>query len=66
MKTTDDEIKEQIILNISDDAFTILHSDSMDILDVYLVLSAALDYIEEDAERVSKNGGGLREGQYLQ
>jgi hypothetical protein len=61
MKTTDDEIKEQIILNISDDAFTILHSDSMDILDVYLVLSAALDYIEADAERVSK-----REGQYLQ
>jgi hypothetical protein len=61
MKTTDDEIKEQIILNISDDAFTILHTDSMDILDVYLVLSAALDYIEADAERVSK-----REGQYLQ
>ena len=61
MKTTDDEIKEQIILNISDDAFTILHSDSMDILDVYLVLSAALDYIEADAERVSK-----KEGQYLQ
>lgn len=61
MKTTDDEIKEQIILNISDDSFTILHTDSMDILDVYLVLSAALDYIEADAERVSK-----REGQYLQ
>lgn len=61
MKTTDDEIKEQIILNISDDAFTILHTDSMDILDVYLVLSAALDYIEADAERVSR-----KEGQYLQ
>lgn len=61
MKTTDDEIKEQIILNISDDAFTILHTDSMDILDVYLVLSAALDYIEADAERVSR-----KQGQYLQ
>jgi len=55
------KIKEQIILNMSDDSFVILHSESLDILDVYLVLSAALDYIEDEAEAVSR-----REGSYLQ
>jgi hypothetical protein len=33
----------------------------MDILDVYLVLSSALDFIEEEAEAISR-----REGSYLQ
>lgn len=56
-----DKIKQQIILNLSDDSFVILHSDSLDILDVYLVLSAALDYIEDEAEAVSR-----KEGAYLQ
>ncbi|CAB5195023.1 hypothetical protein UFOVP176_52 [uncultured Caudovirales phage] len=56
-----DKVKEQIILNITDESFTILHSESLDILDVYLVLSAALDYIEDEAEAVSR-----REGSYLQ
>ena len=56
-----DKIKSQIMLNISDDTFMILHSDDMDILDVYLVLSAALDFIEDEAEAVSR-----REGSYLQ
>jgi hypothetical protein len=56
-----DKIKSQIMLNISDESFMILHSDDMDILDVYLVLSAALDYIEDEAEAVSR-----REGSYLQ
>ena len=56
-----DKIKSQIMLNISDDTFMILHSDNMDILDVYLVLSAALAYIEDEAEAVSR-----REGSYLQ
>ena len=56
-----DKIKDQIILNISDDSFMILHSETLDILDVYLVLSAALDYIEDEAEAVSR-----REGSYLQ
>lgn len=54
-------IKDQIIINISDESFMILHSDSMDILDVYLVLSAALDYIEDEAEALSR-----KEGSYLQ
>lgn len=56
-----DKVKEQIIMNISDDAFTIMHSETMDILDVYLVLSAALDYIEDEAEALSR-----KEGSYLQ
>jgi len=60
------KIKEQIILNISDDSFVVLHSESLDILDVYLVLSAALDYIEDEAESLSRKGGGRKEGSYLQ
>lgn len=61
MSKNSDKIKEQIIMNISDDAFTIMHSETMDILDVYLVLSAALDYIEDEAEALSR-----KEGSYLQ
>ena len=56
-----DKMKSQIMLNISDESFTILHSEDLDILDVYLVLSAALDYIEDEAEAVSR-----KEGSYLQ
>jgi len=56
-----DDITQQILLNISDESFLIHHSADMDILDVYLVLSAALDYIEDEAEAVSR-----KEGSYLQ
>jgi hypothetical protein len=56
-----ENVTQQILLNISDDSFIINHSADMDILDVYLVLSAALDYIEDEAEAVSR-----REGSYLQ
>jgi len=55
-----DKLKSQIIMNISDEAFTIMHSEDLDTLDVYLVLSAALDYIEDEAEAISR-----KEGQYL-
>jgi hypothetical protein len=55
-----DKLKSQIIMNISDEAFTIMHSEDLDTLDVYLVLSAALDYIEAEAEAISR-----KEGQYL-
>ena len=62
MKPTDEpKATQQILLNISDESFLIHHSADMDILDVYLVLSAALDYIEDEAEAVSR-----REGSYLQ
>ena len=56
-----DKLKSQIMLNIGEQSFTILHSNDLDILDVYLVLSAALDYIEDEAEAVSR-----KEGSYLQ
>jgi hypothetical protein len=56
-----DDLKSQIMLNIGENNFTLLHSSDLDILDVYLVLSAALDYIEDEAEAVSR-----REGSYLQ
>ena len=55
------DLKSQIMLNIGENDFTLLHSNDLDILDVYLVLSAALDYIEDEAEAVSR-----REGSYLQ
>jgi hypothetical protein len=56
-----DKLKSQIMLNIGENSFTLLHSDDLDLLDVYLVLSAALDYIEDEAEAISR-----REGSYLQ
>jgi len=61
IKQSDDEVKSRIVLDISDESFLIKHSDDLDILDVYLVLSAALAYIEDEAEAVSR-----REGSYLQ
>lgn len=59
--TTNDAIKQQILLNISDDSFIIHHTDTMDILDVYLVLVAAIEYIEAEATGLAK-----LEGKYLQ
>jgi len=60
-KRGDDVIKQQILLNIGDDSFIIHHTDTMDLLDVYLVLVAAIEYIESEAMQVAKH-----EGQYLQ
>ena len=57
----ENKVKSQIMLNISDNEFMILHSEDLDVLDVYLVLSAALDYIEDEAESLSR-----KEGAYLQ
>ena len=57
----EDKTTQQILLNISDESFLIHHSADMDLLDVYLVLSAALDYIEDEAEAISR-----KEGSYLQ
>jgi hypothetical protein len=53
--------KQHITFEISGDSFVVAHSETLDILDVYLVLSAALDYIEDEAEALSR-----REGSYLQ
>jgi hypothetical protein len=56
-----DKLKSQIMLNIGEDSFTLLHSSDLDLLEVYLVLSAALAYIEDEAETISR-----KEGSYLQ
>jgi hypothetical protein len=56
-----DKLKSQIMVNIGEDSFTLLHSNDLDLLEVYLVLSAALAYIEDEAESLSRN-----EGSYLQ
>jgi len=61
LKNNKDEIKSQIILNVSEESFMIHHSDDLDILDVYLVLQSALEYIEDQAE-----GLAAQEGSYLQ
>lgn len=66
IKEEEGELKSRIMLDISDDSFLIKHSDDLDVLDVYLVLSAALAYIEDEAEAVSRKGGSRREGSYLQ
>lgn len=54
-------IEGQILLNISDKSFTLMHSDNYDIVDVYLILTAALDHIAEAAEGLVK-----KEAKYLQ
>ena len=56
-----DVIKQQILLNIGEDSFIIHHTDTMDLLDVYLVLIAAIEYIENEATGIAKH-----EGKYLQ
>jgi hypothetical protein len=61
MSKNSDKIKSQIMLNISDESFMLLHSDDLDLLDVYLVLQSALAYIEDEAEALSR-----KEGSYLQ
>ena len=58
---TETPIEGQILLNISDKSFTLLHSDNYDIVDVYLILTAALDHIEAAAEDTIS-----REAKYLQ
>ena len=54
-------IEGQILLNISDKSFVLMHSDNYDIVDVYLILTAALDHIESAAEDAIS-----REAKYLQ
>lgn len=56
-----DKLKSQIMLNIGENSFTLLHSSDLDVLDVYLVLQSALAYIEDEAEALSR-----KEGAYLQ
>lgn len=54
-------IEGQILLNISDKSFTLMHSDNYDVVDVYLILTAALEHLEAVAEDVVR-----KEAKYLQ
>ena len=54
-------IEGQILLNISDRSFTLMHSDNYDVVDVYLILAAALEHLQAVAENVVEN-----EAKYLQ
>lgn len=62
MKPIDDkDVTHQIWMNISDESFMIHHSADLDLLDVYLILQSALEFIEEQAQDIAKH-----EGSYLQ
>ena len=54
-------IEGQILLNISDKSFTLMHTDNYDIVDVFMILTAALDHIEDEVESKINN-----EAKYLQ
>lgn len=54
-------IEGQILLNISDKSFTLMHTDNYDIVDVFMILTAALDHIEAEVESKINN-----EAKYLQ
>ena len=56
-----EDVTHQILMNISDESFMIHHSADMDLLDVYLILQSALEFIEEQAQDIAKH-----EGAYLQ
>lgn len=53
----DDKPTQQILLNISDESFMIHHSADLDLLDVYLILQSALEFIEEQAQDIAKHEG---------
>lgn len=44
--------KQHITFEISDDSFVVAHSETLDALDVYCVLEAALAFIEDEAEAI--------------
>lgn len=61
LKKPQDDVTHQILMNISDESFMIHHSADLDLLDVYLILQSALEFIEEQAQDIAKH-----EGRYLQ
>ena len=61
LKKPQDDVTHQILMNISDESFMIHHSVDLDLLDVYLILQSALEFIEEQAQDIAKH-----EGAYLQ
>ena len=58
---TDKDIEGRIVLDVETNTFTLYHTENYDVVDVYMLLSAALDYIEAEAEAQVE-----RESRYLQ
>ena len=54
-------IEGRIVLDIETNSFTLYHTENYDVVDVYMLLSAALDHIEAEAEAQVE-----RESRYLQ
>ena len=60
-KKLTDGIEGRIVLDVESSTFTLYHTDNYDVVDVYMLLSAALDFIEAEAEMQVE-----RESKYLQ
>ena len=58
---TDKDIEGRIVLDVETNTFTLHHTENYDVVDVYMLLSAALDFIEAEAEAQVE-----RESRYLQ
>ena len=54
-------IEGRIVLDVEQSTFTLYHTENYDVVDVYMLLSAALDFIEAEAEMQVE-----RESRYLQ
>ena len=57
----DKDFEGRIVLDVGNSTFTLYHTENYDVVDVYMLLSAALDYIEAEAEAQVE-----RESRYLQ
>jgi hypothetical protein len=57
----DKDFEGRIVLDVGNSTFTLYHTEKYDVVDVYILLSAALDFIEAEAE--AQVG---RESRYLQ
>ena len=60
-KKLTDGVEGRIVLDVETNSFTLYHTDNYDVVDVYMLLSAALDFIEAEAEMQVE-----KESRYLQ
>ena len=58
---TDKDIEGRIVLDVESTTFTLYHTENYDVVDVYMLLAAALEHIENEAEAMVE-----RESRYLQ
>jgi hypothetical protein len=58
---THTDIEGRIVLDVETNSFTLYHTENYDVVDVYMLLSTALDFIEAEAEAQVE-----RESRYLQ